>query len=73
MESQIILHNYMIFMFSYVALSYDSCYTCTGLARKPNKGAVPSLNSAVNPALNSQQAIYYSAKSRPEQTTETAR
>ena len=47
--------------------------TCIGLGRSPEKGAVTTINCAVNPALNSQQAVYYSSNSRPEQASETAR
>ena len=46
--------------------------TCIG-GRSPEKGAVTTINCAVNPELNSQQAIYYSSNTRPEQASETAR
>ena len=51
---------------------YNLC-NYLGLGRTPEKGAITTINCAVNPALNSQQAIYYSSNSTPEQTTETAR
>ena len=44
-----------------------------GLGRSPEKGAVTTINCAVNPELNSQQAIYYSSNARPEQACQTAR
>ena len=46
---------------------------CIGLGRSPEKGAVTTINCAVIPELNSQQAIYYSSNARPEQACETAR
>ena len=65
---------------SFIALGNDevveiSSYTCTyvGFMRTPEKGAVTTINCAVNPELNSQQAIYYTSNSRPEQASETAR
>ena len=47
--------------------------THIGLGRSPEKGAVTTINCAVNPELNSQQAIYYHSNTRPEQACETAR
>ena len=31
-----------------------------GFAKSPKKGALTTINCAINPTLNSQQAIYYS-------------
>ena len=42
------------------------------LGRNPEKGAMTTINCAVNPTLNSQQAIYYSS-CRPAQANDTAR
>ena len=47
--------------------------THIGLGRSSEKGAVTTINCAVNPELNSQQAIYYHSNTRPEQACETAR
>ena len=44
-----------------------------GFGQTPEKGAVSTINCAVNPELNSQQAIYYSSNARPDQASETAR
>ena len=41
--------------------------------RTPQHGAFSSLNCAVNPALNTQQAFYYSEDGAPVQPTEIAR
>jgi len=46
-------------------------YACC-LARTPQQGAVTTINCAVNPSLNSQQAIYYN-NCRPEQAPVVAR
>ena len=43
-----------------------------GLGRSPEKGAMTTINCAINPALNSQQAVYYSS-CRPAQANNTAR
>ena len=48
-------------------------FLCDCVGRSPKKGAINTINSAVNPALNSQQAIYYTSNTLPEQATETAR
>ena len=48
-------------------------YMCPGLGRTPQQGAVTTINCAVNPSLNSQQAIYYDSNCRPELATNTAR
>ena len=40
--------------------------SCTAIARTPKEGAATTLNCAVNPDLNSQQALYYdSCKESP--------
>ena len=44
-----------------------------GLGRTPEQGAITTINCAINPALNTQQAIYYTSNTLPEQATETAR
>ena len=44
-----------------------------GLRRSPGKEAVTTINCAVNPALNLQQAVYYASNSRPQQACETSR
>ena len=44
----------------------------TGFGRSPEKGAMTTINCAVNPVLNSQQAFYYSS-CRPVQVNDTAR
>jgi len=44
-----------------------------GLGRTPQQGAITIINCAVNPALNSQQAVYYDSNCRPEQATDAAR
>ena len=45
---------------------------CIGIGRSVPQGAVTTINCAVNPTLNSQQAIYYS-EGRPKQPSATAR
>ena len=42
------------------------------MGRSVAQGAVTTINCAVNPALNSQQAIYYN-EGPPKQPTATAR
>ena len=34
-------------------------YLLSGFAKTPQKGALTTINCAVNPTLNSQQAIFY--------------
>ena len=43
-----------------------------GIGRSVPQGAVTTINCAVNPTLNSQQAIYYS-EGTPKQPSATAR
>ena len=42
------------------------------LGRNPEKGAMTTINCAINPTLNSQQAVYYS-NCRPAQANDIAR
>ena len=44
----------------------------SGFARTPQQGAVTTINCALNPSLNSQQAVYYN-NCRPEQAPVAAR
>jgi len=47
-------------------------YFCIGMGRSVEEGAVTIINCAVNPSLNSQQAVYY-AEGRQTQASRTAR
>ena len=51
----------------------DLLLLCDYVGRMPEKGAIPTINCAVNPVLNSQQAIYYTSNTSPEQASETAK
>ena len=48
------------------------CHTLVGMMISVEQGAVTTINTTVNPALNSQQAIYYSG-CRPKHPSTTAR
>ena len=48
------------------------CTLSVGMGRSIEEGAVTIINCAVNPALNSQQALYYS-EGRLTQPSRTAR
>ena len=46
-------------------------YLLSGFAKTPEKGALTTIDRAVNPTLNSQQAVYY-RDCKPQRTPATA-
>ena len=48
-------------------------YVCMwlGFAKTPEKGALTTINCAINPTLNSQQVVYYS-NCKPDRAPATA-
>ena len=63
---------WLTYIYIYIYVCVFVC-VCLGLGRTPQQGAVSSINCAINPSLNSQQAVYYDSNCRPEQATDIAR
>ena len=60
----------------YVCIIYKCLHdflTFVGLGWTPEQGAITTIKCAVDPALNFQQAIFYTSNTLPEQTTDTVR